>query len=586
VSAAAFAFAQVFLAVWSAPQELVNWSQMNWVMMSMFWAEPWLKEVLSTGSKEVSLRLSKPTPNSIWGTLQEPKLPMPELLAAAVEAEAAAPAVLAAAVLAAAVLTAAVLAAAPLLEPVPAMGLPWSSMAWTAAKFWIKGQGLTRTLEWRETYGLDVEHCVEEIGLYTGLGSTSVSSSLSLRTSVLSRLVSAARVGQLVTDEFGNDVDVLSRAVVEGSLVDGLERGLLAVVEADTEFNLRDTARAEVTNAGAACSSRRGWSSSNGSSGNGSSGIGSVGGGGGVSTTAWASASNGITLIIDSLDSGEVLKRWLAFGKDLQMTPLTVLMLKAALKRSACTPVLAAPVSAAAWAFAQVSLAVWSAPQELVSVSQINWVMMSMFCAEPWLKEVLSTGSKEVSLRLSKPTPNSIWGTEQLPIARCEDARNRLWKENIPKLPMLASEAESPALTVTAAVEAEAVPDTVKVTASWKTVNTRMTSHGISPTGQSARRTGRATEVEEVERTDKVRSASWDFANILFCSKKNLLKGFVGRKWMLDSNESLEKPRERTPGQRVWMKEQAVKDRQHEVQVMEAQVTISEDPMGLLFEKT
>lgn len=51
-------------------------------MMSMFCADPWLYEVVSTGRKEVSLRLSKPTPNSIWGVVQEPKSPM--LLDAAV----------------------------------------------------------------------------------------------------------------------------------------------------------------------------------------------------------------------------------------------------------------------------------------------------------------------------------------------------------------------------------------------------------------------------------------------------------------------------------------------------------------------
>lgn len=35
---------------------------------------------------------------------------------------------------------------------------------------------------------------------------------------------------------------------------------------------------------------------------------------------------------------------------------------------------------------------------------------------------LLSTGSKLVSLRLSKPTPNSIWGTEQLPKSPMLDA--------------------------------------------------------------------------------------------------------------------------------------------------------------------
>jgi hypothetical protein len=41
-------------------------------MIEMAWAEPWLKEVLSTGWKLVSLRLSKPTPNSIWGMVNLP----------------------------------------------------------------------------------------------------------------------------------------------------------------------------------------------------------------------------------------------------------------------------------------------------------------------------------------------------------------------------------------------------------------------------------------------------------------------------------------------------------------------------------
>ena len=41
--------------------------------------------------------------------------------------------------------------------------------------------------------------------------------------------------------------------------------------------------------------------------------------------------------------------------------------------------------------------------------------MMPIACAEPWSYEVLSAGWKEVSLRLSKPWPNSISGVEQLP---------------------------------------------------------------------------------------------------------------------------------------------------------------------------
>ena len=56
---------------------------------------------------------------------------------------------------------------------------------------------------------------------------------------------------------------------------------------------------------------------------------------------------------------------------------------KTALKASACPPVFAVTVSAAAAAFAQVCFASASAPQVFVSASQMNWVMMSMFCAEP-----------------------------------------------------------------------------------------------------------------------------------------------------------------------------------------------------------
>ena len=63
----------------------------------------------------------------------------------------------------------------------------------------------------------------------------------------------------------------------------------------------------------------------------------------------------------------------------------SVLMPKTALKASAWAPVFGVWVSAAAEAWAQVFLAVWSAPQLFVRVSQMNWVMISMFWAEPWL---------------------------------------------------------------------------------------------------------------------------------------------------------------------------------------------------------
>ena len=62
-----------------------------------------------------------------------------------------------------------------------------------------------------------------------------------------------------------------------------------------------------------------------------------------------------------------------------------VVIPKTALKASAWAPVFAGWPSAAVRAVWQVFFAVWSAPQLLVKVSQMNWVMMSMFCAEPWL---------------------------------------------------------------------------------------------------------------------------------------------------------------------------------------------------------
>ena len=56
----------------------------------------------------------------------------------------------------------------------------------------------------------------------------------------------------------------------------------------------------------------------------------------------------------------------------------------------------------------------------------------------------MSTGSKLVSFLLSKPAPNSIWGTEQLP-----------------KSPMLADEA----VEVAAAAEEERVAEAASVAA-------------------------------------------------------------------------------------------------------------------------
>ena len=61
-----------------------------------------------------------------------------------------------------------------------------------------------------------------------------------------------------------------------------------------------------------------------------------------------------------------------------------------ALNASAWAPVLAVWALAAAVAVAHVSLAVWSAPQLFVKVSQMNWVIIPMAWAEPWLYEAIN----------------------------------------------------------------------------------------------------------------------------------------------------------------------------------------------------
>lgn len=61
------------------------------------------------------------------------------------------------------------------------------------------------------------------------------------------------------------------------------------------------------------------------------------------------------------------------------------------------------------------SFAVWSAPHVFTSVSQMNCVMIAPFCAEVWAYDVRSTGSNDVSFRLSNPVANLISGTLHLP---------------------------------------------------------------------------------------------------------------------------------------------------------------------------
>ena len=81
------------------------------------------------------------------------------------------------------------------------------------------------------------------------------------------------------------------------TLVDGLEAGLLTVVEAGGELNLRNRALAEIADARAARSGGRG-----------SSDVSRSGGSRGRSGRGRASgrASNDVALVVDSGDSGEV----------------------------------------------------------------------------------------------------------------------------------------------------------------------------------------------------------------------------------------------------------------------------------------
>ena len=98
-----------------------------------------LNLLLSTGWKLVSFLLSKPTPNSICGTEQEPKSPMldedPEEVEALVVAAAAAWEVVLAAAFVVVASDAEVSDPDPDPVAVPAMTFPWSSTADTEAKF-------------------------------------------------------------------------------------------------------------------------------------------------------------------------------------------------------------------------------------------------------------------------------------------------------------------------------------------------------------------------------------------------------------------------------------------------------------------
>jgi len=101
---------------------------------------------------------------------------------------------------------------------------------------------------------------------------------------------------------------------------------------------------------------------------------------------------------------------------------------------SACVPVFGGVAAFAAdSACLHKSLAAWLALHVFVNWSHINWVMILMFCAEPWLYEAMvhereqtchstwmclllrSTGSNAVSFLPSKPCANLICGVEQVP---------------------------------------------------------------------------------------------------------------------------------------------------------------------------
>jgi len=88
-------------------------------------------------------------------------------------------------------------------------------MAATEAKFCHVYQTPNITRQLRSAYGRNTKLSVEKISLFTSLGSTSLSCSLGRGASILGSLISAARVGEGVADELGNNANSLGRTVVE-----------------------------------------------------------------------------------------------------------------------------------------------------------------------------------------------------------------------------------------------------------------------------------------------------------------------------------------------------------------------------------
>ena len=153
--------------------------------------------------------------------------------------------------------------------------------------------------------GGDPKDGVEEIGLDTGLRGASVGSSTRGLAGSLGSRISTARVREGVADELSDDVNVLGRTVVVRLQVGGLEGGLLTVVEANSEGDLRDRAATKVADAAGATASRRGGGSGGSSSGGGGSSgsvVGSRGGGG----SGPSAARDHIALVVDGSDAREV----------------------------------------------------------------------------------------------------------------------------------------------------------------------------------------------------------------------------------------------------------------------------------------
>lgn len=109
-------------------------------------------------------------------------------------------------------------------------------------------------------YGGDTEYSVEEIGLFTRLGSSAVSSLSSSGASGLGSIISLATVHESVADEAGDDTDSLGRTVRVGREIGGLECGLPTVIEPSGKVNRRDRAAAKVTDVGATSCYRNGSS--------------------------------------------------------------------------------------------------------------------------------------------------------------------------------------------------------------------------------------------------------------------------------------------------------------------------------------